>query len=182
MIQMPRRSITRYFIPLIDVLILLFCMFLLVQNVREAEDQKVISTLKAESPQHLKDELKRLKDELDELKKRQLALVQPQAIRVLEVEPGKGLLIFYEAGRPPRRILVKTEDEARRLIERETVEVPKQLKNPAARPHFLIMLPRVDTAYPTQGQLDDYQKWFRGTSYSIARPGDRPERPGGEGE
>ena len=29
MIQMPRRSVTRFFIPLIDVLILLFCIFLL---------------------------------------------------------------------------------------------------------------------------------------------------------
>ncbi len=31
MIHMPRRNVTRFFIPLIDVLILLFCIFLLME-------------------------------------------------------------------------------------------------------------------------------------------------------
>src|SRR6516225_3918230 len=37
MIQMPRRSVTRFFIPLIDVLILLFCIFLLMPYVKPVE-------------------------------------------------------------------------------------------------------------------------------------------------
>src|SRR3989442_11679232 len=35
MIQFPRRSVTRFFIPLIDVLTLLFCIFLLMPMIKE---------------------------------------------------------------------------------------------------------------------------------------------------
>ena len=34
MIQMPRRSVTRFFIPLIDVMTLLFCIFLLMPMIQ----------------------------------------------------------------------------------------------------------------------------------------------------
>ena len=34
MIQLPRRSVTRFFIPLIDVLTLLFCIFLLMPLIK----------------------------------------------------------------------------------------------------------------------------------------------------
>ena len=42
MIQMPHRSVTRFFIPLIDVLLLLFCIFLLMPlaNEDELDDQR----------------------------------------------------------------------------------------------------------------------------------------------
>ena len=38
MIRMPRRSVTRFFIPLIDVLILLFCVYLLMPIVQTPSD------------------------------------------------------------------------------------------------------------------------------------------------
>ena len=37
MIRMPHRSVTRFFIPLIDVMILLFCIFLLMPVFKEAQ-------------------------------------------------------------------------------------------------------------------------------------------------
>ena len=37
MIEMPRRSVTRFFIPMIDVLTLLFCIYLLMPMVSEAD-------------------------------------------------------------------------------------------------------------------------------------------------
>ena len=40
MIQLPRRSVTRFFIPLIDVLTLLFCIFLLMPVIRPAEESE----------------------------------------------------------------------------------------------------------------------------------------------
>ena len=40
MITQPRRSVTRFFIPLIDVLILLFCIFLLMPFVSRPEGAK----------------------------------------------------------------------------------------------------------------------------------------------
>ena len=43
MIEFPRRSVTRFFIPLIDVLTLLFCIFLLMPLVKakaEADEEE----------------------------------------------------------------------------------------------------------------------------------------------
>ncbi|MEN9673721.1 MAG: hypothetical protein RL553_1986, partial [Planctomycetota bacterium] len=37
MIQLPKRSVTRFFIPLIDVLILLFCVFLFLPMVGQGD-------------------------------------------------------------------------------------------------------------------------------------------------
>ena len=45
MIQLPKRSVTRFFIPLIDVLILLFCVFLFLPMVGQGDTPD--STLKA---------------------------------------------------------------------------------------------------------------------------------------
>ena len=38
MIQLPRRSVTRFFIPLIDVLTLLFCIFLMMPAVKKSDE------------------------------------------------------------------------------------------------------------------------------------------------
>ncbi|HEV3119748.1 MAG TPA: hypothetical protein VGY58_22000, partial [Gemmataceae bacterium] len=38
MIQLPRRSVTRFFIPLIDVLTLLFCIFLLMPLIKATDE------------------------------------------------------------------------------------------------------------------------------------------------
>src|SRR5438067_4217840 len=43
-IQMPRRSVTRFFIPLIDVLTLLFCIFLLMPLVKATEESPEAET------------------------------------------------------------------------------------------------------------------------------------------
>ena len=39
MIRLPQRSVTRFFIPLIDVLTLLFCIFLVLPLAKSPEDQ-----------------------------------------------------------------------------------------------------------------------------------------------
>ena len=41
MLEMPRRSVTRFFIPLIDVLTLLFCIFLMMPAVRKTAEAEV---------------------------------------------------------------------------------------------------------------------------------------------
>src|SRR5690349_9265321 len=60
MIQMPRRSVTRFFIPLIDVLTLLFCIFLLMPMVRPAEGV---------SAAHDQERLRQLEEEVARLRK-----------------------------------------------------------------------------------------------------------------
>src|SRR5439155_4759614 len=49
MIQFPRRSVTRFFIPLIDVLTLLFCIFMLMPMIKETgEAQESINSSSAD--------------------------------------------------------------------------------------------------------------------------------------
>ena len=45
MIQFPRRSVTRFFIPLIDVLTLLFCIFLLMPMIKETGEAQESNSL-----------------------------------------------------------------------------------------------------------------------------------------
>ena len=83
MIQLPKRSVTRFFIPLIDVLTLLFCIFLLMPMVKSASEaaagspEPSIAPMNAEERQELEQlrqekkawtEWNRLREELKLLK------------------------------------------------------------------------------------------------------------------
>jgi hypothetical protein len=164
MIQLPRRNVTRFFIPLIDVLILLVSMFLLVPQIRESDLQRQAAGAKAkgEDPESLKAEVRRLQRDLDAAAK--AAKLTEAAIRVLEVDPANGKLFHYAPGPRPTKQYLETEQQARTLIAR------LEVAEPGRRLHFLILLPRVDSAFPEQRQLAEYQKWFRGRSLSIDRP------------
>ena len=59
MIAMPKRSVTRFFIPLIDVLLLLFCIFLLMPLANEEDLKK-----SQESSQNLTEDVESLEREL----------------------------------------------------------------------------------------------------------------------
>src|SRR5436189_5202856 len=65
MIQFPRRSVTRFFVPLIDVLTLLFCIFLLMPMVKpsaEATGMNQLANLEAQL-QTKQEELERQRKE-----------------------------------------------------------------------------------------------------------------------
>ena len=83
MIRLPRRSVTRFFIPLIDVLTLLFCVFLLLplgppedenpddrdpaglddQRRQEQAELERLRRQVQETPQQVRDELEKLRKE-----------------------------------------------------------------------------------------------------------------------
>src|SRR5438874_10975682 len=69
MIHMPRRSVTRFFIPLIDVLLLLFGIFLLMPIASETEldEQREAVHAERESVEALQYELRRRTEELQRL-------------------------------------------------------------------------------------------------------------------
>src|SRR5262245_11619000 len=82
MIQLPRRSVTRFFIPLIDVLILLFCMFLLMPFVKEeggVESGEEPTTLPPTQARALKNELDLLRAEVAELRQAKAAPAELRA-------------------------------------------------------------------------------------------------------
>lgn len=176
MIEMPRRSVTRFFIPLIDVMILLFCMFLLLPIFRESDPEileKVDKNAKRELDR-LAREVADLKAKLAELQKLQRTPLQQRlVIRVLEIDPDNGRLFYYGPSRPPRRQYLDTAADAHAVIARARKELEARAKGQEVRPelHFLFVLPRVDTAFPEDRQLKTYDGWFAGVSHSIDRTG-----------
>jgi hypothetical protein len=190
MIQFPRRSVTRFFIPLVDVMILLFSMFMLMPNLEKArkndvgggdkesdalltERDKLERDLKrlAEQVRELTalknapEDLPRLLEELQRLRKEQAkGLEQRFAIRVLEIDATNGKL-FYYAGKPPARTDIDSDKAAAQMIRRdERAVAPREL-------YYLFLFPRDSEQYPTGGQWDTYQKWFAGVPYGFDQPG-----------
>jgi hypothetical protein len=169
MIERPKRSVTRFFVPLIDVLILLFCIFLLMPFVAtpqrpepDAKDQA-----KAKEPELPKDvrelraELERARREVDRLKAERGNLAERLSVKVLEIDPRDGRLYYLQDG---ERVNVTTQAAAEALI-----TVHKRASG-TRDPFFLILYPRTKSGYPEQQQADDYARWFRDVQFQFDRP------------
>lgn len=185
MIHMPRRSVTRFFIPLIDVLILLFCVFLLMSfgTDSDLETEREVASEQSESIASLQDALRRrtnelqkleslrpaleevgkLKEEIERLRKAGTQPVQERTyFRLLDVDPKTGALYFYDATRPEHpRAELPTAKAAHELIARHRREAK-------GRDLFYYFLyPRPETGYPTLEQERRYRKWFAGVGNSL---------------
>ncbi len=178
MIRLPRRSVTRFFIPLIDVLILLFAIFLVMPMVGQAESEADIAA-RSERERQLNDELeqlrrrqpdlsRRVQEELDRLRREKVQALQERlAVRVLEIDGSTGKLYF----RDPDRVEIRNQAEARQLIDRDHRE-----RGVGRRELFyLILYPRDrNSDYPTVGQRQDYERWFEGVALAFDVPGATP--------
>jgi hypothetical protein len=173
MIQLPERSVTRFFIPLIDVLLLLFCIFLLLP-VAQGTDSKgepgADLALVREQARQAKWDLQRLKDNaadesrrLAELRKEKTNLLHERlAIKVLEIEPSTGKL--YARDERGQRVDIENAKEAATLQQRQKQEVGgREL-------YYLFLLPRVDSGFPTQGQSEEYERWFAAVPHGWDNP------------
>jgi hypothetical protein len=164
MIQMPHRSVTRFFIPLIDVLTLLFGIFLLSPMVKKGSD----------AAETLQDQVKRLEREKTELTKERDQLLaeakggakevlKSTGARVLEIDPTDGHL-FY---RDPNKIDIRDEPAARRLIDQDRRERPEGTRDTI----YIILFPREpDNPYPLVGQKERYTEWFKGVPLRYDNP------------
>jgi hypothetical protein len=160
----PRKSVTRFFIPLIDVLILLFCIFLLMPFVSGPDTPEPGPNPKEITPEEkLPDDVKLLQKMLKEerlkvarMEKEKFAkLTDRLAVRVLEIDPNNGTLFYYD----PAREDIKTDADAERLIRKQ-----KDLANAGGGVKdvfFLILYPRRASAYPTAAQVEQIRRWFK---------------------
>ena len=190
MIEMPRRSVTRFFIPLIDVLILLFCIFLLMEFNSESKYDKEAETVadQAESMDLLEAELQARTNELrqfeaarpqlqkvadllaevDRLRKIHQQNFQQQAyIRILDVDGKDGSITFYDDKQPKEPIL-KIEDAptAKALIQRHEEEAKGR------QVYYYFLYPRGGKRFVTSaGQEQDYRDWFKGAANSLVKVG-----------
>lgn len=173
MIERPRRAVTRFFIPLIDVLILLFCIFLLLPFTNQpgnAEAAKKEPEEKKEmTPEEMKREIAGLKLELTKALKdiRQLQEERTNpadkvAPFLLEIDARTGYLIHYAAG------------ESRRLKEQrdaqEVIDSHKRRVGIGKDPLFIILLPKELTGRPSAPQLDEYKAWFKDVPHQFNNP------------
>ena len=189
MIRPPRRSVTRFFIPLIDVLILLFCIFLLMPIVEEgASGPGSEAKLTAGEAQVLRqrlDQLQRrvieleqtresprmreLQEEVERLRQEASRTIgQRLLIRTFQIDPKTGALTYSD----PDRVVVRDQNEARRLIDRDE----RAARESNRELYYLILYPREKSLYPTGPQEKQYDRWFQGVTlgYDVPRRG-----PGG---
>jgi hypothetical protein len=167
MLQMPRRSVTRFFIPLIDVLTLLFCVFLMMPLAKpgdgsgpktpEERAQELQKTLETERRQH-KDALTRLEDELAKARQQQVQDLKKELwVRMLEVDP-RGRVFFYD----PDRVEIANAAQAQNLVRRDRREQgDKKL-------YYLLAGLRT-SRFPTVGQEEQFENsWFKGVTVGYA--------------
>ena len=182
MIELPKRSVTRFFIPLIDVLILLFCIYLLMPIIKEPADTTAVAFGEGATPGPAsgqdKQELQRLQKEFRELQARtaltdadrselkllkrekELPLERRLAIRVLEIDGASGKLFQYD----PERVEISNESVARTTIARDK-------RQAAGRElYYLFLLPRRLTGYPLERQVEQYRRWFSDVPHGFNNP------------
>jgi hypothetical protein len=177
MIQLPRRSVTRFFIPLIDVLTLLFCIFLLMPMVAPAEGeagapadvQKKRDADRRPDGEQLTPEVRRELQRLHEEKMKELE--QRLLIRVLEIDPATGKLYVND----PERIEVRNAEDARELIERDG----RGRGGDNREVYYLILYPRDrKSPYPLREQREKFEHWFNDVAHGWDVPGTGPARGG----
>ena len=171
MIVSPRKSVTRFFIPLIDVLILLFCIFLLMPFVsgppaaEPAPDKKADEKPLPTDVKVLQDMLREEQMRVERLtKEKQAKLADRLMVRVLEIDPRDGTLFYYDPGREE----IRTEADALRLIQKQkalasTGGVVKDV-------FFLVLYPRTDSGFPTDDQKKTIRQWFKDVPLGFDAP------------
>jgi hypothetical protein len=178
MIRLPQRSVTRFFIPLIDVLTLLFCIFLLMPMIKTPGEEPIPRPAgpdvigdaagaekrsdSAGPEEKPKNDLDKEREELKRLQHERIeALQQRLALRVLEIDADTGKLYYHE---PEQRVELTSEADAHALIARHRREaVGREL-------YYLILYPRRVTGYPEQKQIQQYERWFENVAHGIDNP------------
>jgi hypothetical protein len=178
MIQMPRRSVTRFFIPLIDVLTLLFCIFLLMPlvkapaessaDIRPGSPEEEVARLRREVEQLRKernDTPEKLRAELEQLRQEKMQVLQDRlAVRVLEIDATTGKLYYHD----PERTEVSNQAEAADLVRRDR----RAIGEGGPELYYEILYPRDPASpYPLLAQRKKYDEWFKDVPHGWDIPG-----------
>jgi hypothetical protein len=171
MIEMPRRSVTRFFIPLIDVLTLLFCIFLIMPLVKARDDGAGSEAGPASELERLQRENRALRSRLEERRKEMAEELQRTvAVCVLEIDADTGKLHAYDRGHGSEHWEV-TGENVRRLIDQETAAARGKTV------YFVFLYPRPASGNPTfplRRQREEYDRWFDGVPHGYDLPARTP--------
>ncbi len=164
-IPTPKRAVTRFFVPMIDVLTLLFCIFLLMPYVKPGDEagakaEPPTEKTPAGDPEALKRDIEKLQKERERLVGDRDKAVRQQVVCVLEIDAETGRL--YHRG--IQRQEIATQADAFALVERER-------RAAIGREVYLLMLyPRELTGYPEQRQVIAYERWFADVPHGFDNP------------
>ena len=182
MIELPRRSVTRFFIPLIDVLTLLFCIFLMmpaVKKVTDAEAAEAVSPAVREQQlkkreQAVDDRERQLRQEADRVRRETTQQVlKDLRPRILEIDPSNGKLYYRDSRTPTKPVEIAGEADARALIRRDQAGPG----GPDAV-YYIIRYPLdPNSDYPRQGDPEKFEEWFAGVPLEFERAGARVDVP-----
>jgi hypothetical protein len=192
MIHPPRRAVTRFFIPLIDVLILLFCIFLLMPYVEkgalggarltagealqlrrqndELQRQLHKSGKVREAPEELRQENERLRKLVRE---NPVDRIKP---RYLHIRDTNGDLFYSKTTADGERVFITLDEEKARLLIAED-------RKPPFRPEeqklvYFIISPAKKSLFPTTAQRRQYTSWFRDLPVELRWADQAPEAGG----
>jgi len=168
-IQLPERAVTRFFVPLIDVLILLFCIFLLLPFVSSPADTPP-GTDGPTDVEELRADLKKATDDLaiekkrtDELMRERAESAQRTVVWTIDIDGDTGELSYPAPNGPlGTRFTIATADEARDFI------LNSKKKTRAVK--YLFVCPRKASRYPDKKTLDNIADWFGKESFAIDNP------------
>lgn len=162
MIQLPHRAVTRFFIPLIDVLILLFCIFLLLPFVSKQDGEDGSETAQSKALAEAKEKLELAEAQVKALMNERATLADRMSVRVLEIDLKTAHLFYYNREGPePVRTEVKNQADAQLMIDRwKQTAKGKQV-------YFQILRPRELTTIPSNEQLKEWGRWFKDVPYGY---------------
>ncbi len=170
MIERPKKSVTRFFVPLIDVLILLFCIFLLMPffgqpDASDNSDASKAALDKAETEplpqdvQTLQRDLRQARRALKDLEAFRSHVADRVNLLVVYIDANDGKLFYY---RDKERVAIPDQRTAEDVIDRH-----KRLSG-TKLPVFLILQPPPGgPGFPTYPQREEYKSWFKGVQFSI---------------
>ena len=170
MIAQPKRSVTRFFVPLIDVMILLFCIFLLMPFVSKPDEGKgtseppeAVDPTLPTNVEKLQQELAAARRRIEELKKQRASLGDRLSVRVVEVDKETGKLFAFDADGGGRQE-VRDQADAERIINQQRARA-------GAKDEFILILyPRELSGYPLREQIETYRRWFKDVPHGFDNP------------
>ena len=177
MIVLPRRSVTRFFIPMIDVLILLFCAFLLMpfSNRTDAGTASAGDGRRVEDRQRLEESIRQLRDARQATASGLSGRIAPILLAIdsktghLERREQAGTKIIDGDARP---------GQVRAMVDADRARL-RDSTGRALEPYYTIQLPQDPLSpWPTREMRQKYLGWFQdaGAAADIGPPveGARP--------
>ena len=170
MIEMPQRAVTRFFVPLIDVLILLFCIFLLLPFVSAPTDGTSpdaptdLDTLRAEL-KRVKDDLADEKKHTENLMKERTQSAERTGVWVVEIDGDTGEMTYAAFDGSGRSFALGKPEQAS-----EFIQATKRKSGDKAVKFLFLCSRKKNARFPDAGTYQNIKDWFAGESVAFDNP------------